>query len=176
MTEMAFKINQIYTHAYTHTKPCKNFLTERGLILSPAHHWEPSFVFALFSPQRCKWGWEVAEQEPNLMTNMRVILGCVINVVQLYHSSCMTMLSAICSGSPSQAAFQGQRIDRESVFREYPWLFPDFSRKILNPYPGKSRLLGTLKPVFGLSRESVVCVRRNSLTPGRAETEAFLTD
>lgn len=154
-------------------KPCKNYWIERGLILSPARHWEPSFVFALFLTQRCKWGWEIAQQESNLITNMTVILGCFINVVQLYHCYCMTMLSAICSGWPSQAAFWGRHIGREDVFREYPWWSPDFSRKILNSYPNKSRLLGTLKSVFGLSRESVVCVHRYSLTPGRAETCFF---
>jgi len=121
MTEMAFKTNQRYTHTLKDIltqKPFKNNVAERGLILSPAHHWEPSFVFALFSLQRCKWGWGMARQESNLMTNMRVILGCFINVVQLHHCAYMTMLSARCSGSPSQAAFQGRRISRESVFTE----------------------------------------------------------
>lgn len=37
----------------------------------------------------------MAWQEPKLMINMRVTLGCFINVVQLYHCSCMTMLSVL---------------------------------------------------------------------------------
>lgn len=160
MTETAFKTNQRYTHTPILTQNPVRIIWQRGLILSPAHHWEPSFVFALFSPQRCKWGWETARQESNHITNMRVILGCVINVVQLYHSSCMTMLSALCSGSPSQATFRELHVGQESVFREYPWWFPDFSRQILNPYPGKTRLLGTLKPVWSFQGVSSMCLQK----------------
>lgn len=135
----------MYTHAYSHTKPCKNYLAERGLILSPVYHWEPLFVFALFSPQRCKCRWEIARQESNLMTNTRAILGYIINVVQLYHSSFMTMHSAACSGFPSQAAFWGRCVGQESVFRHYQWWIPDFSRKHFKALPRQVKAAGNIK-------------------------------
>lgn len=143
MIEMAFKPNQRHTEVYSHTKPCKNYLAERGLILSPGHHWEPSFVFALFSPQGYKWGWEMARQESNLMTNTRVILGCVIDVVQLYYRSCMTIFNAITLALPSSLPFK-EGASARKVFSEN--IRDDFLIPMhFKPLPRQVKAAGNIK-------------------------------
>lgn len=138
---------------------------ERQLVLSLAHHWEPSFVFALFYPQWYIWGQEMSWQESNLMTNTKVILCCVITVVQLYCRSCMTVFSTVRlllrEGASSRKEFA------ENIHGGF--LTAMYVKFLL-----RSKLLGTLRSVCGLSIETVVLICSNCFTPGGAEV-CFLT-
>lgn len=166
------QIEDIHTCLFSH-KTLQELFGREGTNITPVHHWEPSFVFALFSPQRCKWRWEMARQESTLMTNTGAILGCVINVVQLYHSSFMTMHSTAHQAFPCRLRFEEGALARKVFSDTINGDFMTSQASILKPYLGKSRLLGTLKFVLGLSREPTVCACRNLLAPGRAETCFF---
>lgn len=85
----------------------------------------------------------MARQESNLMTNTRVILGCVIDVVQLYYRSCMTIFNAITLALPSSLPFK-EGASARKVFSEN--IRDDFLIPMhFKPLPRQVKAAGNIK-------------------------------